>query len=251
MSDGAPRSQAPLRGRGRMLDVSHVDLGYGEVQVVFDVSLHVDAGELVGLVGGNGSGKSTILRAVSGMIRPWKGGVTLDGEEVGGLNPHDLALRGLAHVPMGRQLFPDMTVEENLSLGAYLPGPRQRRREGFETVYGLFPDLHLKRKAMAGSLSGGQQQMVAIGRALMLHPKMLIMDEPSLGLAPLLVREVMQVIRRVSETGLPILLVEQNVMQVLKISDRTYVLENGRQVLDGPSADLLGDPMIKRAYLGV
>lgn len=235
----------------RVLDVSHADLGYGEVQVVFDVSLHVDRGELVGLVGGNGSGKSTILRAVSGMIRPWKGTITLDGHEVGGMNPHDLALRGLAHVPMGRQLFSDMTVEENLSLGAYLPGPRQRRREGFEIVYSLFPDLHGKRKAMAGSLSGGQQQMVAVGRALMLHPQMLIMDEPSLGLAPLLVREVMQVIRRVSETGLPILLVEQNVMQVLKISDRTYVLENGKQVLDGPSAELLGNPMIKRAYLGI
>ena len=237
--------------RDRVLDVANVDLGYGEVQVVFDVSLYVERGELVGLVGGNGSGKSTILRAVSGMIRPWKGSITLDGSEVGGLNPHDLALRGLAHVPMGRQLFGDMSVEENLTLGAYLPGPRQRRREGFETVYSLFPDLYEKRRAMAGSLSGGQQQMVAIGRALMLHPKMLIMDEPSLGLAPLLVREVMQVIRRVSETGLPILLVEQNVMQVLKISDRTYVLENGRQVLDGPSRELLGNPMIKRAYLGI
>ncbi len=245
-SDGAQRHDTD-----RVLDVVNVDLGYGEVQVVFDVSLHVSRGELIGLVGGNGSGKSTILRAVSGMIRPWKGSITLDGSEVGGLSPHDLALRGLAHVPMGRQLFGDMSVEENLALGAYLPGPRQRRREGFETVYSLFPDLHVKRKAMAGSLSGGQQQMVAIGRALMLHPKMLIMDEPSLGLAPLLVREVMQVIRRVSETGLPILLVEQNVMQVLKISDRTYVLENGKQVLDGPSRELLGNPMIKRAYLGI
>ena len=242
-------SEAP--GAQRVLEVIDADLGYGDLQVVFGVSLHVHRGELVGLVGGNGSGKSTILRAVSGMIRPWKGTITLDGGEVGGLNPHDLALRGLAHVPMGRQLFGDMSVEENLALGAYLPGPRQRRREGFETVYSLFPDLHVKRKAMAGSLSGGQQQMVAIGRALMLHPKMLIMDEPSLGLAPLLVREVMQVIRRVSETGLPILLVEQNVMQVLKISDRTYVLENGKQVLDGPSRELLGNPMIKRAYLGI
>ena len=238
-------------GVHRMLDVQDVDLGYGEVQVVFGVSLHVDAGELIGLVGGNGSGKSTILRAVSGMIRPWKGAIELDGEPVGGLSPHDLALRGLAHVPMGRQLFPDMTVEENLSLGAYLPAARKRRAEGFATVYELFPDLHGKRKAMAGSLSGGQQQMVAIGRALMLHPKVLIMDEPSLGLAPLLVKEVMQVIRRVSETGLPIMLVEQNVMQVLKVSDRTYVLENGHLVLEGPSAQLLGDPMIKRAYLGI
>jgi len=152
---------------------------------------------------------------------------------------------------MGRQLFPNMSVEENLSLGAYLKPARERRQEGFDTVYGLFPDLYQKRRAMAGALSGGQQQMVAIGRALMLHPRVLIMDEPSLGLAPLLVKEVMAVIRRVSETGLPILLVEQNVRQVLKISDRAYVLENGHLVLDGPSAQLMNDPTIKRAYLGV
>jgi branched-chain amino acid transport system ATP-binding protein len=185
------------------------------------------------------------------MIRPRGGRILFQGEEVGGLTPHELALRGLAHVPMGRQLFPDMSVEENLSLGAYLPPARSRRAEGFANVYSLFPDLHDKRRAAAGSLSGGQQQMVAIGRALMLHPKMLIMDEPSLGLAPLLVREVMQVIRSVAQTGLPILLVEQNVTQVLKISDRAYVLENGRLVLEGPSAQLRGDPMIRRAYLGL
>ncbi len=233
------------------LELKGLDLGYGELQVVFGVSLSVGPTELVGLVGGNGSGKSTILRAVSGMIKPWQGEIIFAGERVNGLNPHDLALRGLAHVPMGRQLFPDMTVEENLSLGAYLPPARKRRREGFERVYSLFPDLETKRRAFAGSLSGGQQQMAAIGRALMLHPKMLIMDEPSLGLAPLLVKEVMTVIRRVSETGLPILLVEQNVMQVLKISDRSYVLENGKLVLAGPSSELLGNPMIKKAYLGL
>lgn len=247
-SVGVPEAPAEPK---RMLEVIDANLGYSELQVVFGVSLHVNLGELVGLVGGNGSGKSTILRAVSGMIKPRGGKIILDGEDVTGLKPHALALRGLAHVPMGRQLFPDMTVEENLSLGAYLPAARKRRAEGFATVYELFPDLHGKRKAMAGSLSGGQQQMVAIGRALMLHPKVLIMDEPSLGLAPLLVKEVMQVIRRVSETGLPIMLVEQNVMQVLKVSDRTYVLENGHLVLEGPSAQLLGDPMIKRAYLGI
>ncbi len=237
--------------REPVLRVVEADLGYGELQVVFGVSLHVDQHELVGLVGGNGSGKSTILRAISGMIKPWRGRIVLGGEDVGGLTPHELALRGLAHVPMGRQLFPNMSVEENLSLGAYLKPARERRQEGFDTVYGLFPDLYKKRRAMAGALSGGQQQMVAIGRALMLHPRVLIMDEPSLGLAPHLVKEVMAVIRRVSETGLPILLVEQNVRQVLKISDRAYVLENGHLVLDGPSAQLMNDPTIKRAYLGV
>lgn len=234
-----------------VLDLVGLDLGYGELQVVFGATLHVDAGELVGLVGGNGSGKSTILRAISGMIRPWKGNIYLLGEEVGGLPSHALALRGLAHVPMGRQLFGEMTVAENLSLGAYLPQAKRRREEGLARVYELFPDLYTKRRAYAASLSGGQQQMVAIGRALMLHPSVLVMDEPSLGLAPLLVREVMRVIRSVSETGLPILLVEQNVMQVLKHSDRTYVLENGHQVLDGPSAELMGHPLIKRAYLGL
>ncbi|MBX3142180.1 MAG: ABC transporter ATP-binding protein [Trueperaceae bacterium] len=258
---GAPMSEpsAPSRletpaaepRQRRVLDVVDADLGYGELQVVFGVSLHVNAGELVGLVGGNGSGKSTILRAVSGMIKPRGGKVFLGGEDVTGLKPHDLALRGLAHVPMGRQLFGDMTVEENLSLGAYLPPARARRAEGFERVYRLFPDLQAKRRAAAGSLSGGQQQMVAIGRALMLHPKVLIMDEPSLGLAPLLVREVMHVIRSVADTGMPILLVEQNVTQVLRISERAYVLENGRLALEGPSAQLRGDPMIRRAYLGL
>lgn len=248
---GGSQKTGAIRNEERVLDVISADLGYGELQVVFGVSLHVGSHELVGLVGGNGSGKSTILRAVSGMIRPQGGQIIFAGEQVGGLKPHDLALRGLAHVPMGRQLFTDMTVEENLSLGAYLPPARARREEGFERVYRLFPDLYTKRKATAGSLSGGQQQMVAIGRALMLHPRMLIMDEPSLGLAPLLVREVMQVIRSVAETGLPILLVEQNVMQVLKIADRAYVLENGHLVLDGPTDKLRGDPMIRKAYLGL
>lgn len=233
-----------------LLRLDSVDLGYGEVQVVFGVSIHVGSHELVGLVGGNGSGKSTILRAVSGMIRPRAGTITFDGEDVGGLTPHQMALRGLAHVPMGRQLFADMSVHENLLLGAHLRQARVRRQEGLDRVYSLFPDLQSKRSAMAGSLSGGQQQMVAIGRALMLHPKMLIMDEPSLGLAPLLVREVMQVIRTVSETGLPILLVEQNVSQVLKISDRAYVLDNGHLVTQGDSVSLQNDPLVRRAYLG-
>lgn len=234
-----------------LLRLDKVDLGYGEMQVVFGVSMHVGRHELIGLVGGNGSGKSTILRAVSGMIRPRGGSIFFDGEDVGGLNPHQMAVRGLAHVPMGRQLFPDMSVHENLMLGAHLPHARKRRKEGFEIVYGLFPGLHDKRSAMAGSLSGGQQQMVAIGRALMLHPKMLIMDEPSLGLAPLLVRDVMQVIRTVAESGMPILLVEQNVSQVLKISDRAYVLDNGHLVTQGVSAELMNDPVVRQAYLGI
>jgi branched-chain amino acid transport system ATP-binding protein len=234
-----------------LLSLENLDLGYGELQVVFDVNLQVGAHELIGLVGGNGSGKSTILRAVSGMIRPRAGRIIFAGEDVGGLSPHQMAVRGLAHVPMGRQLFDNMSVEENLLLGAHLPHARVNRAESFERVYSLFPDLLRHRRAMAGALSGGQQQMVAIGRALMLQPRMLLMDEPSLGLAPLLVREVMQVIRRVSETGIPILLVEQNVAQVLKISDRAYVLDNGHLVVEGDSAGLLDNPLVRKAYLGL
>jgi branched-chain amino acid transport system ATP-binding protein len=234
-----------------ILKVDNVDLGYSELKVVFNVSLEVHQGELVGLVGGNGSGKSTILRAISGMISPWSGRIIFDGEEIKDARPHKVAERGLAHVPMGRQLFPNMSVRENLMLGSYLPKARSARKQNLERVFALFPDLTKHLEASAGALSGGQQQMVAIARALMLGPKMLIMDEPSLGLAPLLVKEVMVAIRRVAETGIPILLVEQNVKQVLNVSHRTYVLENGRQVIDGPADELKGHPMVKKAYLGL
>jgi branched-chain amino acid transport system ATP-binding protein len=234
-----------------ILQVENVDLGYGTLGVVFGVSLHVAEGELVGLVGGNGSGKSTILRAVSGMIAPWKGRIVFDGEEIGAVRPHQMAQRGLAHVPMGRQLFPNLTVEDNLMLGAYLPSARAERDRNLRGVYDLFPDLVPFARARAAQLSGGQQQMVAVARALMLGPRMLIMDEPSIGLSPILVKEVMAAIRRVADTGLPILLVEQNVKQVLNVSDRVYVLENGRLVLDGLAAELQGHPMIRKAYLGL
>jgi branched-chain amino acid transport system ATP-binding protein len=234
-----------------MLELSDVDLGYGRLKVVHGASLVVKAGELVGLVGGNGSGKSTILRAVSGMIQPWSGTITFAGESIEGLAPYQMAEKGLAHVPMGRQLFPNMTVQENLIVGSYLPQLRTGRQQRLEKVYALFPDLKKFANSMAGELSGGQQQMVAIGRALMLDPKMLIMDEPSLGLSPLYVKEVMRAIRKVADTGLPVLLVEQNIKQVLQVSHRTYVLENGRQVLDGISSELQGHPLIRKAYLGL
>lgn len=234
-----------------ILEVSNVDLGYGNLKVVHGASLHVNAGELVGLVGGNGSGKSTMLRAISGMIKPWSGSIKFAGETIEGLAPYQMAQKGLAHVPMGRQLFPNMTVRDNLIVGSYLPHLRKGRLERLERVCALFPDLHKYADAKAGQLSGGQQQMVAIGRALMLDPKMLIMDEPSLGLSPLYVKEVMRAIRKVADTGLPVLLVEQNIKQVLQVSHRTYVLENGRQVLDGPSSELQGHPMIRKAYLGL
>lgn len=234
-----------------VLEVKALDLGYGSLQVVFGASINVRKGELIGLVGGNGSGKSTILRAISGMIKPWSGNILFKGEEISGLEPHQMAIRGLAHVPMGRQLFPNLTVEDNILLGSYLPRLRSRRNANLEKVYALFPDIKNFSPMLAGSLSGGQQQMVAIGRALMLEPDLLILDEPSLGLSPLYVKQVMHAIRKIADLGFPVLLVEQNIKQVLQFSHRAYVLENGRLVLEGLSNELQGNPMIKKAYLGL
>jgi len=234
-----------------VLKVERINLGYGPLQVVFDVSLEVRKGELVGLVGGNGSGKSTILRAASGMIHPWSGQIIFNHERVDRPEPHQMAQKGLAHVPMGRQLFANLSVHENLLLGAYQPRLRKARKQSLEKVYTLFPDLEKYQTQLAGNLSGGQQQMVAIGRALMMDPLMLVMDEPSLGLSPLYVTQTMKAIRAIADAGLPILLVEQNIKRVLQFSDRAYVLENGRLVLEGLSADLTGHPLIRKAYLGL
>src|SRR5699024_2189769 len=218
-----------------VLKIDNVNLGYGPLQVVFDVSMTVAKGELVALVGGNGSGKSTILRAASGMIHPWSGTITFDGQTLHKVQPFEMAQKGLAHVPMGRQLFGQLSVHENLLLGAYQPHLRPRRKQLFERVFDLFPDLQEFEQQMAGSLSGGQQQMVAIGRALMMDPIMLAMDEPSLGLSPKYVMNMMRAIRAIADSGLPVLLVEQNIKRALQFSDRAYVLENGRLVLEGPS----------------
>lgn len=234
-----------------VLSVEHVDLGYGSLQVIFDVSLQVKRGELIGLVGGNGSGKSTMLRAVSGMIQPWKGDIFFQDQSIAGLEPHQLAAKKLAHVPMGRQLFTNLSVKENILLGSYLPSARASRKENYAKVMDIFPDLKKFESSAAGSLSGGQQQMVAIGRALMLEPELLIMDEPSLGLSPLYVKQMMTAIRGLADMGFSVLLVEQNIKQVLQVSHRTYVLENGRLVLDGDSKELIGHPTIKKAYLGL
>jgi branched-chain amino acid transport system ATP-binding protein len=234
-----------------ILEVKNLDIAYGDVQVVFDMNMHIMPQELIGLVGGNGSGKSTILRVVSGMLKPKSGQVLLEGHEIGGVPPHELTNLGVAHVPMGRQLFPAMNVEENLEMGAYLPRAKPRKKANLEKVYDFFPRLLEKRKLFAGSLSGGEQQMIAIGRALMSEPKLLLMDEPSLGLAPKVVKEVMQVINSLRLLNLTVLLVEQNVRQVLKVTDRAYVLEHGRLVVEGESKSLLENPEVKRAYLGI
>ncbi|SMB82756.1 ABC transporter ATP-binding protein [Deinococcus hopiensis] len=237
--------------RDRVLNAEALEVAYGEVQVVYGISLHVDKGELVGLVGGNGSGKSTILRVLSGMLRARAGTATYRGQNLNGVPPHRITDLGVAHVPMGRQLFGQMSVEENLLMGAYLPRTKANRAANLQKVYDFFPRLTEKRLTSAAALSGGEQQMVAIGRALMSEPEVLLMDEPSLGLAPLVVSEVMRVIGSLRELGLTVLLVEQNVRQVLKVTDRTYVLELGRLVKEGPSQELMGDPDIIRAYLGV
>jgi branched-chain amino acid transport system ATP-binding protein len=234
-----------------LLEVRDLDIAYGDVQVVFGMNMVVRQQELVGLVGGNGSGKSTILRAVSGMLKPKRGQILLQGKEISGVTPHQLTDLGVAHVPMGRQLFSAMSVEENLEMGAYIKRSKPNKKQNLEKVYAFFPRLLEKRKLFAGSLSGGEQQMIAIGRALMSEPTILLMDEPSLGLAPKVVKEVMQVIHSLRSLHLTVLLVEQNVRQVLRITDRAYVLEHGKLVIDGPSPGLLENDAIKRAYLGL
>lgn len=212
--------------------------------------MEVEEGELVALLGANGAGKTTLLRAVSGLLRPWRGGVFLDGRGLQGLSPARRARLGLGHVPEGRQLFPLMTVEENLRLGAAFLAPG-REREGYERVYALFPRLYERRRQLAGTLSGGEQQMLAIGRALMGFPRILLVDEPSLGLSPRLAEEVLLALREVARGGVGILLVEQNVALSLEVAERAYVLEHGRVVLEGPAQSLRQDPKVHEAYLNL
>ncbi|MDR5694630.1 MAG: ABC transporter ATP-binding protein [Armatimonadota bacterium] len=234
-----------------MLEVSGISGGYGGLQVLWDVSLIVQRGELVALVGANGAGKSTLLKTIAGLLRPFKGHITLEGVRIDNMPPHAIVARGLALVPEGRRVFPYMTVAENLELGAFLETSRARIKEALEWVYTLFPILKERRSQLAGTLSGGEQQMLVIGRALMSRPRLLMMDEPSLGLAPAVVSTVFASIRRLLEEGITVLLVEQNVRKALELAHRGYVLENGRIVLSGASATLLSDPNVKKAYLGV
>jgi branched-chain amino acid transport system ATP-binding protein len=234
-----------------MLEVRELEVAYGEVTILRDVHVTVDKGESVAVIGANGAGKSTLLRTISGLLRPRRGGVLFDGERIDHLPPYDIAGLGIAHVPEGRRVLPDMTVEENLELGAYLPGPKARRRESLQWVYGIFPRLADRRRQNAGTLSGGEQQMLAVGRGLMLRPRFLMLDEPSLGLAPLIVDATFEKIAEVRRGGIGILLVEQNVQRALSLADRGYVLEGGQVVLKGPSQTLLENPHVKVAYLGL
>jgi branched-chain amino acid transport system ATP-binding protein len=232
------------------LRVEALEAGYGKAQVLFGVDLEVVENELVALLGANGAGKTTLLRAISGLVRPWSGRVLLEGQDLGGLSPAKRARMGLGHVPEGRQLFPLMTVEENLRLGAAFLAPG-REREGYERVYGLFPRLAERRRQLAGTLSGGEQQMLAIGRALMGFPKILLVDEPSLGLSPRLAEEVLLALKAVAKEGVGVLLVEQNVALTLDVAERGYVLEHGRVVLQGPASALAQDPRVRGAYLSL
>ncbi|HEY7652382.1 MAG TPA: ABC transporter ATP-binding protein [Methylomirabilota bacterium] len=233
-----------------MLELSQVTAGYGAFTALWDVSLRVAIGEAVAVVGPNGAGKTTLLRAISGLIAPRAGRIVFEGAELAGRPAYDIVAHGIAHVPEGRRLFPQLTVVENLKMGAFLPSARSQFRESLERVYTLFPVLAERQAQRAGSLSGGEQQMLAVGRALMSRPKLILFDEPSMGLAPVMVLRLFDLIRRVREEGYTILVVEQNVRQVLKLVDRAYLLEVGRIKTEGRAADLAEQDFVRQAYVG-
>ena len=234
-----------------LLRVDGIEVGYGDLTAVRDVSLEVREGEAVALIGANGAGKTTTLRAVSGLLPLRRGRIEFEGQRLDGLGPAEIVARGIAHVPEGRQLFPTMTVRENLELGARTRVARAARVETLERVFELFPRLRERSVQLAGTLSGGEQQMCAIGRGLMSRPRLLMLDEPSLGLAPVLVKAIFEDLGRINGQGLTLLLVEQNVLRSLHLAHRGYVLENGRMTLSGPRDDLLASGHIKQAYLGL
>lgn len=234
-----------------MLNISNISAGYGGIQVIRDVSLSVDQGEIVALVGANGAGKSTILKTVVNILHPISGSITFEGERIDCMPTNMIVSRGIALVPEGRRVFPYMTVKENLELGAYIEKKKTKVQENFEWVLGLFPKVEERQNQLAGTLSGGEQQMLVIGRALMSKPRFLMMDEPSLGLAPFIVDSVFESVKALHREGVTILLVEQNVRKSLEIAQRGYVLENGVIVASGESKDLLADEKVKTAYLGV
>jgi branched-chain amino acid transport system ATP-binding protein len=234
-----------------LLEVRDLALAYGDVQVLFGVSLRVDEGEIVTLLGSNGAGKTTTLRAISGLRPPRGGEIRFRGESLLAIAASKRAAMGIALVPEGRELWPQLTVRENLELGAYTRAARARAKQNLERVFSLFPRLRERHAQLAGSLSGGEQQMCAIGRALMIEPKLLMLDEPSLGLAPILVDQTFQIVRTLHEQGLTVLLVEQNLQKALEVAQRGYVIETGTVKLSGSSPDLLADPAIRSAYLGL
>ncbi len=234
-----------------LLEVKDLDVFYGDVQVVYGMSLRVEQGEVVSIVGGNGAGKSTLLKTISGLMPAAKGEILFDGAPIHASPPEDIVEAGIAHVPEGRRLFTLMSVKDNLIVGAYNRKARNHVTETMKDVYTLLPRLRERESQLATTLSGGEQQMVAVGRGLMARPKLLMLDEPSLGLAPLLIRHIFDTVRQIAARGTTVLLVEQDVKHSLSLSDRGYVIEHGRVVMEGAAKELLDDPHVKTAYLGM
>ncbi|MHC1781875.1 MAG: ABC transporter ATP-binding protein [Anaerolineaceae bacterium] len=234
-----------------MLKVESVDVCYGDVQVLKHISLDVQEGELVAVIGANGAGKTTLMNTISGILKPRKGTITFRDKKISCVQPNKIVAEGIVQVPEGRLLFPEMTVRENLEMGGYLLSSKSIRKQ-MSAVYDLFPILHEREKQMAGTMSGGEQQMVAIGRGLMSEPRLIMFDEPSLGLAPKLVQSIFEMVQRINkELGITVLLVEQNVQQSCQISNRAFVVENGEVVLQGTGAEMLKNAHVRRAYLGI
>jgi branched-chain amino acid transport system ATP-binding protein len=234
-----------------LLNIKNIDVFYGDVQVLQNVSLEIKQGEIISLVGSNAAGKSTTINAVSGINPCRRGSIEYKGQVISGMAPNKIVDLGVVQIPEGRKLFPEMTVLENLELGAYTPHARKKRKDTLEMVFGMLPKLKERERQLAGSLSGGEQQMCAIGRGLMAKPELLMLDEPSLGLSPVMVQTVFKIVEDIKKQGITVLLVEQNVKHSLKVSDRGYVLETGRVVMEGTGTELLNDEYLKKAYLGI
>lgn len=232
------------------MEVKDIEVYYGMIQAIKGVSFHVNQGEVIALIGANGAGKTTILHTISGLLSPKSGSVLFEGQDITKVPGHKIVSMGMAHVPEGRRVFAQLTVLQNLKMGAYTRKNKEEIRQTLENVFLRFPRLEERQNQLAGTLSGGEQQMLAMGRALMSHPKIILMDEPSMGLSPIFVNEIFDIIQEVSKGGTTVLLVEQNAKKALSIADRAYVLETGKIVLDGKAQDLLNDDSVKKAYLG-
>jgi branched-chain amino acid transport system ATP-binding protein len=234
-----------------VLELRGIDAGYAGFQALFGVSMRVEAGEAVGVIGANGAGKTTLLRVISGLLAPTAGAMTMQGVDLVATPPHKIIETGIAHVPESRRLFPRLSVEDNLRMGAFIPAARAKFQQRLEYVYTLFPRLKERRLQLAGTMSGGEQQMCAIARALMSEPKLILLDEPSMGLAPVIVAQVFDLVRRIRGEGYTVLIVEQNVRQVLKVVDRAYLLEVGRMKASGRAEELAASDVIRKAYMGL
>lgn len=233
-----------------MLEVKDIEVFYGVIQAIKGISFEVNEGEVIALIGANGAGKTTTLHTITGLLQPKKGSIMFEGKDITKIPAHKIVSLGMAHVPEGRRVFGELTVYENLKMGAYTRKDKAEIQETLEMVYKRFPRLEERKNQLAGTLSGGEQQMLAMGRALMSHPKIIVMDEPSMGLSPIFVNEIFQIIQDVSESGTTVLLVEQNAKKALSIADRAYVLETGKIVLEGGAKELMNNDSIKKAYLG-